>query len=82
MADGAGDAAEIVDAEGLAQVSGSDALAEWIDGVLRDNPDEVARYQDGEQRLLGFFMGQVMKRSGGRADPQRVKELLGVALDG
>jgi len=67
---------EIVEAESLAQISDVAELEGWVDEVLAAHPDEVRRYRDGEVRLKGFFMGQVMKRSRGKADPQRVEELL------
>ncbi len=57
---------------GLVQVGDSDALAEWVDQVLAGNPDEVARFKSGEQKLMGFFVGQVMKTSRGQADPKKV----------
>ena len=46
------------------------------DEVIAEFPDEVARLGDGEGRLIGFLVGQVMRRSGGKADPRRVNELL------
>ncbi len=52
------------------QVRDTDALGAWVDAVLADHPDEVARFRRGEAKLLGFFVGQVMKRSGGSADPK------------
>jgi aspartyl-tRNA(Asn)/glutamyl-tRNA(Gln) amidotransferase subunit B len=61
---------------GLLQVSDQTALAGWVDEVLSGHPAEVARYRAGETRLLGFFVGQVMKRSGGRADPKGVQPVL------
>lgn len=61
---------------GLIQVSGRDRLAAWVDEVLEGHPDEVERFRAGEHRLLGFFMGQVMKASGGRADPAGVRKAL------
>jgi aspartyl-tRNA(Asn)/glutamyl-tRNA(Gln) amidotransferase subunit B len=75
-------AAEVVEREGLAQVSGQDQLAAWVDEVLTAHPEEATRYRDGETRLLGFFMGQVMKKSGGKADAQRLREILARALAG
>ncbi len=75
------DARAVVEAEGLAQVSGDEALSDWVTEVLVAHPAEAARYRDGEGRLLGFFIGEVMKRSAGRADPKRVRHLLTQALD-
>ncbi|MDX1495677.1 MAG: Asp-tRNA(Asn)/Glu-tRNA(Gln) amidotransferase subunit GatB, partial [Longimicrobiales bacterium] len=67
---------EVVREEGLEQVRDDDALQGWIEEVVADFPDEVARLREGEDRLLGFLVGQVMRRSGGAADPRRVNELL------
>jgi aspartyl-tRNA(Asn)/glutamyl-tRNA(Gln) amidotransferase subunit B len=75
-------AAEIVEAGGLAQVSGSEPLEEWVRAALADYPDEVSRYQAGEERLLGFFIGEVMKRSAGRADPKAARAVLSQRLAG
>ena len=69
-------AEEIVQAEGLAQVSDEDQLERWIDEVLEANPDEARRYAEGEAKLAGFFMGRIMKKSGGKADPKRVSQIL------
>jgi aspartyl-tRNA(Asn)/glutamyl-tRNA(Gln) amidotransferase subunit B len=67
---------------GLVQVGDSDALGAWVDEVLAGNPNEVERYRAGETKLLGFFTGQVMKRSGGKADPKKVAPLLQEKLKG
>ncbi len=67
---------ELIEKSGLAQVDSREAIDELVQGVLADHPAEVQRYRDGEERLLGFFMGQVMKRSKGRANPQQVREML------
>ncbi len=66
---------------GLLQVRDDDALTEWVDAVLADHPAEVERFRKGESKLLGFFVGQVMKRSGGRADPKRVPLILRARLE-
>ena len=65
---------------GLVQVGDSDQLGAWIDEVLAAHPGEVARYKGGEQKLIGFFTGQVMKKSGGKADPKGVGPLLSKKL--
>jgi aspartyl-tRNA(Asn)/glutamyl-tRNA(Gln) amidotransferase subunit B len=67
---------QIVEEEGLAQVSGSDQLAGIIKSVLEENEDEVTRYREGEKKLFGYFMGQVMKKTRGKANPQETKKLL------
>ena len=67
---------------GVIQVRDTGALAGWIDEVLAANPDEVARFRGGEVKLIGFFVGQVMKRSGGKADPKAIQPLLLKRLNG
>ncbi len=67
---------EIVEALGLSQVSDEDAIGEAVDEVLAAHPDELGRYRDGEKRLMGFFMGQVMRALGGKGDPKAVSKLL------
>jgi aspartyl-tRNA(Asn)/glutamyl-tRNA(Gln) amidotransferase subunit B len=61
---------------GLVQVGDADALGGWVDEVLASNPKEVERYRGGETKLLGFFTGQVMKKSGGKADPKKLGAVL------
>jgi aspartyl-tRNA(Asn)/glutamyl-tRNA(Gln) amidotransferase subunit B len=80
MADSGASAAQIVEAEGLAQVSDAGAVEGWVRETLEAHPDELARFRGGEARLRGFFMGEVMKRSGGRADPKEVNRILGDRL--
>lgn len=60
----------------LVQVSGADALAPVVEAVLRDHPAEVERYRGGQRQLIGFFVGQVMKRFSGSPNPKEVKTLL------
>ena len=80
MAEEGGEAIQIVEAKGLLQVRDSARLAEWVESVVADSPDEVARYRNGETKVLGFLVGQVMRRSQGQADPRRVNELLAERL--
>ena len=61
---------------GLIQVGDADQLGPWVHEVLAANPKEVERYRAGETKLLGFFTGQVMKQSGGKADPKKIAPLL------
>ncbi len=61
---------------GLIQVRDAGALARWVDDVVAAHPAEVARFRGGEAKLLGFFMGQVMKKSGGKADPKGIQPIL------
>ena len=67
---------ELVLSQGLEQVGDEDTLRELIRGVLEDHPGQLEQYRAGKRGLLGFFVGQVMKRSGGKADPKKVSELL------
>ncbi|MDT8325105.1 MAG: Asp-tRNA(Asn)/Glu-tRNA(Gln) amidotransferase subunit GatB [Bacteroidota bacterium] len=72
---------EIVDAMGLRQLRDDAALRAMIDDVLRAHPAQLREYLGGKQKLFAFFMGQVMRRSGGAADPNLLRRLLTVALD-
>jgi len=69
-------AKEIVATSGLTQISGDDALIPIIDAVIAENAGQVAMYRGGKAALFGFFVGETMKRSQGRANPKRVNELL------
>jgi aspartyl-tRNA(Asn)/glutamyl-tRNA(Gln) amidotransferase subunit B len=66
----------VADRLGLIQVGDADALGAWVDEVLAANPKEVERYRAGEAKLMGFLTGQVMKKSGGKADPKAVQPVL------
>lgn len=66
----------------LIQDSSEDSILEFINTVIRQHPDEVARYRGGEKQLVGFFMGQLMKVSGGKADPKAANSLLRNTLEG
>jgi aspartyl-tRNA(Asn)/glutamyl-tRNA(Gln) amidotransferase subunit B len=65
---------------GLVQVSDQGALAGWVDEVIAAHPGEVARFRGGEAKLMAFFVGQVMKRSKGKADPKGVQPVLAERL--
>src|SRR2546425_668505 len=69
-------AAEIVKAKGLTQMSDESALEKIIDEVMTKNPQQVTQYRSGKEQVFGFFVGQVMKSSGGKANPTKVNELL------
>jgi aspartyl-tRNA(Asn)/glutamyl-tRNA(Gln) amidotransferase subunit B len=68
--------AEIVEAKGLTQVSDEGTLEKVIHKVLAKNPTQVTQFKEGKQQVLGFLVGQVMKESGGKANPGKVNELL------
>ena len=67
---------QIVEEKGLIQVSDEGALDKIIGDVLAKNPTQVGQFKDGKQQVLGFLVGQVMKASGGKANPGKVNELL------
>ena len=70
------DPAAVAERLGLTQVSDESALTGWVDEVLAAHPGEVSRFRSGESKLMAFFVGQVMKRSKGKADPKGVQPLL------
>ncbi len=72
--------AKIVEAKGLVQISDRAVIAPIIDGIIAKNPDNVAKYKNGNTKLLGFFVGQVLKNTGGKANPKVVNELVMKAL--
>jgi len=71
-----------VEEQGLVQLSDDTAIEQLIDSVLAANPKELAAYRQGKEKLFGFFVGQVMKLSGGKANPAKVNELLKEKLKG
>ena len=75
-------AAAIVEREGLTQLSDDSALEAIVAEVVADSPEQAASYRGGKAAALGWFVGQVMRRTGGRANPQRVNALLRRALGG
>ena len=75
MFDGGGSASEIVEREGLKQVTDTGAIEKMVQDVIDANADQAAKVADNP-RLIGFFVGQVMKASGGKANPQAVNEIL------
>ena len=70
------DAAAIVEEKGLKQVTDTGAIEAVIDEVIAENPDNVAAYKGGKDKLFGFFVGQVMKKMQGKANPAAVNEIL------
>ena len=68
--------------KGLVQISDTSALEAAVDAVLSANPDEVAAYRGGKTKLMGFFVGQVMKATKGQANPGLVNEMLRGKLAG
>ena len=66
--------------KGLKQVTDTGAIEAIVDAVIASNPDNVAAYKGGKLGLMGWFVGQVMKQSGGKANPGVVNELLKTKL--
>ena len=74
------DADSIIEEKGLRQVTDTGAIAELVDQVIRDNPDKIAEIKAGKDKLKGWFVGQVMKASKGKANPQMVNQILAEKL--
>ena len=81
MLDSPAEAEELVAAGGLGQIRDAGALASVVAEILAGNPSQVALYRSGKTQTFGWFVGQVMKKTGGRADPVAVRESLTRALD-
>jgi aspartyl-tRNA(Asn)/glutamyl-tRNA(Gln) amidotransferase subunit B len=81
MWNGAGSADEIIEQQGLQQISDSSAIEASIREVLDNNPKQIEQYRGGQQKLFGFFVGQVMQATRGKANPKQVNELLRKLLD-
>jgi len=62
--------------QGLTQVSNSNELIPIVDSVIEDNPQQAAQYREGKTKLIGFFVGQVMRQTAGKANPQQVSDLV------
>lgn len=78
---GEGSADAVIEARGLKQISGAHALEPVVAGVIEENPGQVEQYRAGRSKLLGFFVGRVMKVTGGKANPQQVNDLVRQMLD-
>lgn len=76
MWDGEGSADEIIEAKGLKQITDSSAIEAVVDKVIAENPGQVAEYQAGKDKLIGFFVGKVMQETKGQANPGQVNQIL------
>jgi aspartyl-tRNA(Asn)/glutamyl-tRNA(Gln) amidotransferase subunit B len=76
MYDSGKDAETVVNEQGLVQISDEGALEKAVDEVIAAHPAEVERFKGGEQKLMGFFVGQIMKATKGKANPMALNELL------
>lgn len=74
------DPAAIVEERGMKQVSDTGAIEAVVDGVIAANPDEVARYKEGNTKLIGFFVGQCMKEMRGQGNPKVINQILAKKL--
>ena len=75
-------ATAIVERKGLSQISDEGAIKGIVEGIINAHPNEVQAYRNGKTNLLGFFVGQVMKETKGRANPKTVNELIRGFLEG
>ena len=72
---------EIVEKEGLSVISDEGAIKELVQKVVANNPAQVQAYKGGKTNLMGFFVGQIMKETKGRANPQVINKLLSEELN-
>jgi aspartyl-tRNA(Asn)/glutamyl-tRNA(Gln) amidotransferase subunit B len=73
---GEGDADTIIEKQGLKQITDTGAIEKIIDEIVANNADQVEQYRSGKEKVFGFFVGQVMKATKGKANPQQVNQLL------
>ncbi len=76
MWNGEGNADTVIDSKGLKQITDTGAIEAAVDQVIADNPGQVAEFRAGKEKVLGFFVGQVMKATQGKANPGQVNQLL------
>ena len=82
MWNGEGDADTIIESRGLRQITDSDAIETAVDAVLAACADQVRQYREGNQKVIGFLVGQVMRNTQGKANPKQVNEVLRGKLEG
>ncbi len=76
MWNNAGDADSIIESKGLKQITDTGALEAMVDKVIADNPNQVEQFKAGKEKLMGFFVGQIMKETQGKANPGQINQLL------
>ncbi len=76
MLAGEGDADSIIESKGLKQVTDAGAIEKMVDEVIANNPAQVQQFKEGKEQVIGFFVGQIMKASQGKANPAQVNQLL------
>ncbi|MDP2784036.1 MAG: Asp-tRNA(Asn)/Glu-tRNA(Gln) amidotransferase subunit GatB, partial [Sulfurimicrobium sp.] len=82
MWNGEGDADAIIEVKGLKQISDSGAIEKIIDEIIAANPAQVAEYRSGKEKMFGFFVGQAMKASKGKANPAQLNDIMKKRLAG
>lgn len=82
MWNGEGSADAIIDKKGLKQITDTSAIEAVIDEIIANNPGQVAEYRSGKDKLFGFFVGQAMKASKGKANPNTLNDILKQKLEG
>lgn len=80
MVETGAEASDVVRAKGLVQITDTDELQRVVDSVVESNPDQVEQFRGGKDKVFGFFVGQVMKETRGKANPQLINEMLRKAL--
>lgn len=81
LKDSSAQALQIAESLNLIQESGADALNEWVSKAMEAFPDKVEEYRNGKKGVMGLFMGEIMKLSGGKADPKAASTLLREKLE-
>ena len=76
MIDGEGSPGEIVEKHGLKQITDMHTIEAMVDDVIINNPEQIIQFKNGKEKVIGFLVGQVMKESKGKANPQNVNQLL------
>jgi aspartyl-tRNA(Asn)/glutamyl-tRNA(Gln) amidotransferase subunit B len=82
MWNGEGSADAIIDKKGLKQITDTSAIEAVIDEIIANNPGQVAEYRSGKDKLFGFFVGQAMRASKGKANPNTLNDILKQKLEG
>jgi aspartyl-tRNA(Asn)/glutamyl-tRNA(Gln) amidotransferase subunit B len=82
MWNGEGDADTVIEKQGLKQITDTGAIEKMIDEVIANNQGQVEQYRAGKEKVFGFFVGQIMKLTQGKANPQQVNDLLKQKLKG
>ena len=73
---------KIIEEKGLKQITDENELSRIVEGLLASNPQQVKQYHEGKTKIIGFFVGQVMKKTQGKGDPALINKLLKEKLDG